>query len=96
MWNKIEEKVLEKYMSEPKDSDIYQDFWKDILADYSADYWKLARAVPFKIDTIGWQLIGRIVDDRAESGCLYPYRHEAHPHLPQMLRNRWQPNTMPR
>lgn len=64
MWNKIEEKVLEKYMSEPKDSDIYQDFWKDILADYSADYWKLARAVPFKIDTIGWQLMGSIVDDR--------------------------------
>ena len=63
MWNRIEMDVLEKYMSQPVDTYEYQDFWKNILADYSADYWKLARKMPYKVDTIGYQLIGSIVDN---------------------------------
>ena len=40
----------------------YQDFWKTIVAEYSSDYWKLARSHDWLWDTFGHELRGRVVD----------------------------------
>lgn len=61
MWNKISKETILNYMSEPNDSDNFQEFWKNILWDYSSDYWKMARGTGWKFDTIGYQLKGRIL-----------------------------------
>ena len=61
MWNKINKETILDYMSEPVDSDNFQVFWKNILWDYSSDYWKMARGTGWKFDTIGYQLRGNII-----------------------------------
>ena len=61
MWNKISKETILDYMSEPVDSDNFQAFWKNILWEYSTDYWKMARGTGWKVDTIGYQLKGNII-----------------------------------
>ena len=61
MWNTIEKDVLDKYIVEPVWSDNFQDFWKNILYDYSSDYWSLFIDNKWMFDTVGYFLHGKVI-----------------------------------
>ena len=76
MWNKINKETILDYMSEPVDSDNFQEFWKNILWDYSSDYWKMARGTGWKFDTIGYQLKGSIISCSTDCYRIFSVKKE--------------------
>ena len=76
MWNKISKETILNYMSEPNDSDNFQEFWKTILWAYSSDYWKMAIGTGWKFDTIGYQLKGRILSCTTDCYRIFSVKKE--------------------
>lgn len=73
-WNKIERTELNKWLETPQSETDVKEYWKQILFDFSSDYWRLARASWYTIDTIGYQLKGNIISQIDDIKIMYGAR----------------------